>query len=189
MSLENTKTAEPSHSTDGEGCQDRAKANPVRNGRGLNDTLSGHPCGGVSGSGMSGRVGGVRNETSPVAWRHASIGTSGEPVRLVWTGEESERFVVATKARNGAGAKGPYLVGVNCEARDCAMAPCGEIATIRKIRAFQRTLCRSAKRTASIAPAMNDLGEPDAGNPPVRFDEGRGVPGRTDNYGRFKLHA
>ena len=40
MSLEKRKTAEPSRSANGEGCQDRTKANPVRNGRGLNDAKS-----------------------------------------------------------------------------------------------------------------------------------------------------
>jgi len=126
MSLVNTSTAEPSHSTDGEGCQDRAKANPVKNGRGWNDARkSGHHCGGVSGGGVLGRLVGIRDEISPGGRRRPSAGTSGEP----------------------------------------------------------------AKRPASTARAMNDHGKPDAGKPPVRFDEGRGVPPRTDHYGRFNLHV
>jgi hypothetical protein len=32
---------------------------------------------------------------------------------------------------------------------------------------------------------VNDLGKPDAGNPPVRFDEGRRERKDTDNYGLF----
>ena len=190
MSLDKHKTtAEPSRSTNGEGCQDRAKANPVKNGRGLNDALSGHHCGGVGEGGMFGRVVGTRDEISPGGWRRPTAGTSGEPVRPVWPGEKSERFIVATKARNGAGAKGPHLVDVNSEAQDRAMAPVWEIATTTKVRALQRTLCRTAKRTASTARAVNDHGKPDAGKPPVRFDEGRGVPPRTDNCGRFNLHV
>ena len=189
MSLDKHKTtAEPSRSTNGEGCQDRAKANPVKNGRGLNDALSGHHCGGVGEGGMFGRVVGTRDEISPGGWRRPTAGTSGEPVRPVWPGEKSERFIVATKARNGAGAKGPHLVDVNSEAQDRAMAPVWEIATTTKVRALQRTLCRTAKRTASTARAVNGLGEPDAGKPPVRFDEGRGVPRGTDNYGLFNSH-
>jgi hypothetical protein len=186
MSLVNTNTAEPSRSTDGEGCQDLAKANPVSNGRGLNDALSGHHCGGVSGGGMLGRVVGIRDEISPGRRRRPTAGTSGEPARPVRSGEKSERFIVALKARNGAGAKGPHLVEVNSEARDCAMAPVREIATTRKVPALQRTLCRTAKGFSSIARAVNGLGEPDAGKPPVRFDERRGVHGGTDIYGRFK---
>jgi len=65
------------------------------------------------------------------------------------------------------------------------MASLGKIATTRKLQAFQRTLCRIAKRPTSTVHAVNDLGELDAGNPPVQFDEGWGVPGRTDNYGRL----
>ncbi len=176
MSLVNTNTAEPSRSTDGEGCQDWAKANPVINGRGLNDAMSSHHCGGVGGGGMLGRLGEIRDEISLGGRRRPTTDTSGEPVRSVWPREKSERSIVATKARNGAGAKGPHLVDVNSETQNRAMAPSGEIATTRKVRAFQRTLCRRAKRVTSIAPAVNGLGEPDAGKPPVRFDEGRGVP-------------
>ncbi len=188
MSPVSTTTAEPSRFTDGEGCQGWTKANPVKNGRGLNDALSGHHCGGVGGGGMLGRVVGIRDEISSGGRRRPTAGTSGEPARPVRPGEKSERFIVATKARNGAGAKGPHLVDVNSEARDRAMAPLGEIATTTKVRALQRTLCRNAKRATSIAVAVNDHGKPDAGKPPVRFDEGRGVPRGTDNYGRFNSH-
>ena len=118
---------------------------------------------------------GIRNEISLGGRRRPTAGTSGEPVRLVRSREKSERFIVATKARNWAGAKGPHLVDVNSEARDRAMAPHGEIATTIKVQALQRTLCRNAKRATSIAVAVNDHGKPDAGKPPVRFDEGRGV--------------
>jgi len=188
MSLVNTKHRRPSRFTDGEGCQDWAKANPVTNGRGLNDPMSSHHCGGVGGGGMLGRLVEIRDEISPGGRRRPTTDTSGEPVRPVRPGEKSERFIVATKARNGAGAKGPHLVDVNSEAQGRAMAPSREIATTRKVRAFPRTLCRRAKRATSIASAVNGLGEPDAGNPLVRFDEGRGVPRGTDNYGRFNSH-
>ncbi len=89
------------------------------------------------------------------------------------------------EAANPRGAKGPHLVEVSSETQDCAMASLGKIATTRKLQAFQRTLCRIAKRPTSTVHAVNDLGELDAGNPPVQFDEGWGVPGRTDNYGRL----
>ena len=188
MSLVNASTAAPSRSADGEGCQDWAKANPVMNGRGLNDTMSSHHCGGVSGGGMLGRVVGTRDEISSGGRRRPTAGTSGEPVRPVLPGEKSERSIVAMKVRNGAGAKGPHLVDVNSEAQDRAMAPSREIATTTKVRALQRQQCRTAKRMTSTACAMNGHGKPDAGKPPVRFDEGRGVPRGTDNYGRFNSH-
>ena len=188
MSLERHKiTAEPSRSTNGEGHWGRTKAIPVNRRKGLNDAMSGQRCGGVSEGGMFGRVVGIKDEISPGGRRRPPTDTSGEPVRSVRPREKSERFIVATKAGNAAGAKGPHLVDVNSEAQDHAMAPLREIATTRKVRAFPRTLCRSAKKVTSRASAVNDLGEPDAGKPPVRFDEGRGTHGRTDNYGRFNL--
>jgi len=189
MSLESTKTTEPSRSTDGEGCQDRSKANPVKNGRGLNDTMIDQHCGGVSGGGMPGRVVEIREEISPGGRQRPTTGTSGEPARPVRPEEKSERRVVATKARNGAGAKGPHLVGVNCEAESWRWFLHWKYKTPHKARPLPRTLCRTAKRPASTARAVNDHGKPDAGEPPVRFDEGRGVPPRTDNCGRFNLHV
>ena len=92
------------------------------------------------------------------------------------------------ESRNEAGVKGPNLVEVNSEATDEAMAPSVGILTPLKVQALPRTLCRSAKRATSIASAVNDHGKPDAGNPPVRFDEGRGVQRRTDNFGWFNHH-
>jgi hypothetical protein len=137
---------------------------------------------------MLGRVVGTRDEISFGGWRHPTAGTSGEPVRSARPGEKSERFIVAMKAHNGAGAKGPHLIEVNREAQNRAMAPSREIATTTKVCAPQRTLCRPVKRIASIAWAVNGHGKPDAGKPPVRFDEGRGVPRGTDNFGRFNSH-
>jgi hypothetical protein len=186
MSPEMRTTAEPSRYANGEGYQDWTKANPAGSGRGLNDTLSSQHCGGVSEGGMSGRRVGTRDEISRDGRQRPTTGTSGEPVRPVRSREKSERFIVATKARNGAGAKGPHLIGVNSDAAGFAMAPCGEIATYQITRRLLRTLCRAAKGRPDSQP-VNDLGKPDAGNPPVRFDEGRGVHGSTDNYGRFSF--
>jgi hypothetical protein len=137
---------------------------------------------------MFGRVVGIRDEISLEGRRRPTAGPSGEPVRPVRSREKSERFIVATKARNWARAKGPHLVDVNSEAQSRAMAPAREIATTTKVRALPRTLGRTAKSWHSIARAVNGLGKPDAGNPPVRFDEGRGVHRGTDNCGRFNPH-
>jgi len=49
------------------------------------------------------------------------------------------------------------------------MAPLG-IETPHKVQALQRTLWRKAK-----AKCRTVHGKPDAGNPPVRFDEGWGT--------------
>ena len=160
----------------------------MNNRKGQNDDWFNQPRGGVGEHGMSGRLGEISGESSaggcePNA-RHnpAQTGKADAARGAVGSVHSSD------EGRNETGAKGPNLVEVNSEAQDCAMAPVWEIATTTKVRAFQRTLCRTAKRTASIARAVNGPGKPDAGNPPVRFDEGRGTHGRTDNSGRFNLH-
>ena len=176
-------------------------AEPLRRGRRLPGLETSKPCdererlgmtiapvnatAGSAGIECTRRLLEIRGEISLGGRRRPTTGTSGEPVRPVWSREKSERFIVTMKARNGAGAKGPHLVDVNSEAQDRAMAPAREIATTIKVPALPRTLSRTAKSWHSIARAVNGLGKPDAGNPPVRFDEGRGVHRGTDNCGRF----
>jgi len=189
MSPEMRQTAEPSRYANGEGCQDWAKANPEKIGRGLNDCMSSHHCGGVSEGGMPGRVLELRDEICSSGRQRPRSSTSGEPARLDWLRQKSERSIVATKARNGAGAKGPHLVEVNCETAGWRWFLHWKYKTPHQARSSQRTLCRSAKRTASTASAVNGLGKPDAVIPPVRFDEGRGVRRRTNNCGWFDLHC
>ena len=116
MSPEMRQTAEPSRSANGEGEQDRTKANPAKSGRGLNDWLSGQCCGGVGEGGMPRRELEVRDEICRSGREGPTASTSGHTARLVWRRQKSERFVVATKARNGAGAKGPHLVSANSAA-------------------------------------------------------------------------
>ena len=66
MSLDITiQTVQPSLFRDGEGYQDRILADPVKNGRSLNDRWSGHRRGGVGGRGMRVLVMGLRDEISP----------------------------------------------------------------------------------------------------------------------------
>ena len=147
----------------------------MKNRRGPNDNQSNYPRGGVGEHGMPGRLLEISGEISPGGQgpdaRHnpdlsGKAGSARGEVGAVHS---------STDGGNDAGAKGPHLVEVNSGANDEAMAPLMGILTPIKVHAFQRTLCRSAKTAASIAPAVNDLGKPDAGNPPVRFDEGRGV--------------
>jgi hypothetical protein len=157
----------------------------MKNRRGHNDDWSNQPRGGVGEHGMSGRLRGISGEISPGghppnAWYNGASAPEADAAR-----REVGSVHSSDEGRNEIGAKGPNLVDVNSDAQDRAMAPVWEIATTTKVRAFQRTLCRTVKRTASTACAVNGLGKPDAGNPPVRFDEGRGVTRGTDNFGLF----
>ena len=111
-------TVEPSRLLGGEGYQDRILANPVTNGRGLNDRWSGQHHGGVGGRGMRVLVMGLRNEISPGGRQSPAAGPSGQTARPVWPGEKSDRSKVAVKAGNAAGAKGPNSVDENSEAKD-----------------------------------------------------------------------
>ena len=81
------------------------------------------------------------------------------------------------------------MVEENSEAEDEAMIPEKEITTPDKVQQLQRTLYRKAKENICDSQTVNNLGKPDAGNPPVRFDEGRGVHRGTDNCGRFNPHC
>lgn len=118
MSPEMHQTAEPSRSTDGEGYQDWAMANPAKSGRGLNDAMSSQRCGGVGEGGRPRRVLELRDEICGGGRRRPTAGTSGHTARFVWLPQKSERSIVAAKARNGAGAKGPHLVSANSAAED-----------------------------------------------------------------------
>ena len=188
MSLENRTTVKPSRCCDGEGESGWTLANPAKSGRGRNDRWSSQRHGGVSGRGMRVLVVVLRNELCGRGRHGPTPGASGQTARPVRRLQKSERPIVAMNASNVVGAKGPHSVDVNSEAQDRAMAPGWEIATTTKVRALQRTLSRTAKSWRSTAWAVNGPGKPDAGNPPVRFDEGRGVHRGTDNCGLFNPH-
>src|ERR1017187_1105672 len=173
------KTMEPSPFEKGEGYQGWTLVNPAMSGRDQNDDRSSHRHGVVCGHGMPETVGVLREEICAGGRHGPTAGTSGERREARLAGAEVGDARSSNEAANPRGAKGPHLVEVNSETQDCAMAPFGEIATTNKIQAFQRTLCRIAKRFISTAYAVNDLGELDAGNPPVQFDEGWGVPGEN----------
>jgi hypothetical protein len=98
MSLDMTKTVEPSLFKYGEGCQGWTLANPVQNGRGHNDHWSSYRHGGVGGRGMRVQVVDVREEISGVGPQGPTAGTSGQTARPVRAPEKSERSIVATKA-------------------------------------------------------------------------------------------
>ena len=123
---------------------------------------------------MSGRLRATKGAISPGGFTPNARHNSAQTEKADAARGEVGSVHRSEEGRNATGAKGPNLVGLNSETRDRAMAPLREIATTRKVRAFQQTRCRSAKRVASRATGVNDLGKPDAGNPLVRFDEGRG---------------
>ena len=191
MSPEKGRTAQPSPCKLGEGSQGWTQANPVENWKGLNDNRSNYRRGGVSEHGMFGRLRVLSGEISSGGHRPNARHNSVQAEKAGAARREVGSVRSSDESRNEAGAKGPNLVEVNSEATDEAMAPSVGILTPLKVQAFQRTLCRSAKWATSIAPAVNDHGKPDAVNPPVRFDEGRGVQRRTDNTGRLNhlLHS
>ena len=102
----------------GEGCQDWAKVNPATSGRDLNDGLSSHRHGGVSGVGMCGEVVGVRGEIPASGWQHPTAGTSGQSREAALARVEVGAVHSSDEAGNDRGAKGPHLVNANSEAKD-----------------------------------------------------------------------
>jgi hypothetical protein len=118
MSLENKLTVKPSRWCVGEGESDWTLANPAVSGRGLNDRWSNQRHGGVGGHGMRVLVVVLRNELCGCGRHRPTPGASGQTARPVWRRQKSERFIVAMKAGNPAGAKGPHLVDENSAAQE-----------------------------------------------------------------------
>lgn len=118
MSRENLRTVKPSLFRIGEGCQDRAKANPVINGRGFNDGLSGHRHGVVRGDGMRGQVLALREELCAGGRRRPTTGTSGLTREACLAGAEVGAVRSSDEAANHRGAKGPHLVNAASAAKD-----------------------------------------------------------------------
>ena len=102
----------------GEGCQDWAKVNPAKSGRDLNDGLSSHRHGGVSGAGMCEKELGVRGEIPASGRQRPTAGTSGEYREADLACVEVGAVRSSEEAGNDRGAKGPHLVNANSEAKD-----------------------------------------------------------------------
>jgi len=102
----------------GEGCQDWAKVNPAKSGRDLNDGLSSHRHGGVSGVGMCEKELGVRGEIPASGRQRPTAGTSGEYREADLACVEVGAVRSSEEAGNDRGAKGPHLVNANSEAKD-----------------------------------------------------------------------
>lgn len=181
MSPENPQPVDSSRFRTGEECQGRTMANPAKSRKGHNDDLCGHLYGVVRGRGMQDKGYGVKGG----ALDEWAARLNGGHKRLHREARLARREVGVVRssdsAANSRAAKGPHLVGVNGEVRSKAMASFGKIATTQNAQWLQWTLCRRAKGIGSTAPAVNGLGERNAGNPPVTFDEGRGVVRGTFN--------
>lgn len=118
MSLENKLTVKPSLWCVGEGESDWTLANPAVSGRGHNDRWSSQRHGGVGRHGMRVLVVALRNELCGRGRHRPTPGASGQTARPVRRRQKSERFIVAMKAGNTAGAKGPHLVDGNSAAQE-----------------------------------------------------------------------
>ena len=150
-------------------------ANPMMSRKGLNGGLCGHHYGVVRGRGMQDKGYGVKGGDLG-EWASSSNGGHKRRPREARLARREVGVVRSSdSAANSRAAKGPHLAGVNGEDRRAAMASLGKIATTENTRWLQWTLCRRVKSVCPTAPAVNGLGERDAGNPPVTFDEGRGV--------------
>ena len=83
----------------------------------------------------------------------------------------AERFVRAMKPGNAGGAKGPHFGHV--DGRDKGIAIGFGLATQENPSVLEATL-RSGEGCAAgviVGLTVKPVGEPDAGNPPVRFDQ------------------
>ena len=97
--------------------------------------------------------------------------TYAESIRRVLGVGESERPVVARKRGNARGAKGPWPCGTNSEA-DVADWRNPITAHARRIESAVAGGCQIA--SGGECSAQSAWLKPDAGNLPVRFDEGEG---------------
>jgi RNA-directed DNA polymerase len=151
MSSENTTTGEPSRSTDGEGCQDRAGQS--RQDIGPQSLLSDQRAGGVSGGGGLGRVGRLSGETCHGGWP-AGDPTSGPSVA---TPREAGRAVAGVGDLHSS--VDPADRTTAGERREGTCPPASQrgegpddgwseelwIKTSPKVRKLQRVLYRKAK--------------------------------------------
>ena len=145
MSLEKSKPWSRAAAHHGEGCQDRAKANPVQTGEAATTASPVNATAGSAGTEGAEPMLGLKDESSCGGLRGPTPGPSGHAARPARPPEQSERPIVASKPGNAGGAKGPHLVEVNSEVEDRAMAALWRLATPEKVRRLQRTLYRKAK--------------------------------------------
>ena len=190
MSSENAKTDEPSHYTNGEGCQDQA--GQPRKDIGPKSSEQGQRVGGVSGGGEIGRVARVSVETCSDGAARAvpTTGTSqakpGEAGRVA-AGVGDIHSSVDPTDRTTVGERRDGTcpsASQSGEGRDDGLGQKPWIITSLNVRELQRMLYRKATANAlgdcsflvSLKPIRRmGLGKPCAGKPPARFDEGEEI--------------
>jgi len=126
-----------------------------------------------SGSGTGGRFSGA-------TWE-ARSGAGLRPRRHVWwrSGRESERLAVPWKPGNAGGGKGPHfrMLSKETKARDWRRPgnPSRAWRLPRKLDAVAKVVGARGTHPAvdveAVGRRVRPVGEPDAGNPHVRFDE------------------
>ena len=94
------------------------KANPVKNGRGLNDRLSGQHRGGVSEGGMFVQMVALREEISAGGRHCPTTSASNKHCKARSACGEVGEAHSSDEGGNDAGAKGPRLVNANSEGVD-----------------------------------------------------------------------
>jgi hypothetical protein len=98
MSPERKRAVKWSRWCNGEDEKDRRQANPVENGRGLNNHCFGYRHGGVGGRGMGVQIVRLKVENSLGGRKGPTSGTSGQAARRRRSREKSERSIVVKKA-------------------------------------------------------------------------------------------
>jgi hypothetical protein len=96
-----------------------------------------------------------------------------EDITASWRGRESEGFIVATKPGNAGGAKGPCWKHVAVSGWVCHLEETPVMDLPLSTETITALSCQVGHpANACLQPRFP--GKPDAGNPPVRFEEGRG---------------
>jgi hypothetical protein len=129
----------------GEDESERRLANPVENGRDLNNCSCAQHHGGVGGHGMPEQVVRLKVEVCDGGPEGSNARTSAQSARRAQAGAEVGAAHSSEEGGNNAGAKGPCLNEANREGKDEVMACTGGIVTPQKVRELQRRPCRKTK--------------------------------------------
>ena len=184
MSPDNEQPVEPSPSGEGEGCQ-RWWRLSGKTGNGPTANTPANTTAGSAGAERDTRGMRLKDESCDRGRESPTASASGPTARLEPAVAAVGAVHSSDEGSNDAGAKGPYLVDGDSEVADEVNAAERWLPNTGKTSVLPRTLATHPKRCPSTVCVANDLGKPDAGNPPVRFDEGRGERKDTDNYGLF----
>jgi len=176
MSPVSPTTVKSSRSHGGEDESERSQTGVVPQHRcSLNNRCCAHHHGGVGGRGMPEQAVRLKVEVCGGGLQSPSERTSAQGARRPSVAAEVGAVHSSSEGSNDARAKGPHLNEANKEGKDVVMAPQGQRTPEKKSKNFDGKLCREAKAAKPTVTRKNVLGKPDAGEPPVRFDEGWGM--------------